>query len=169
MAHRRSSVAAVLLAVTAALGLLITGPASAAVGEPIGPGQYFAAVVNGVPASDVLPPVVRTVCAGPARPGRTGRIAGGQTAAVVRTAKGPGYTGLFSQVSVWFAQDASAGTAPHQVRLTAYRTPVALPADAVVPCDGPGQLVFSSCPYLAPCAVGWVPITVAVRFVDIAV
>jgi hypothetical protein len=37
-----------------------------------------------------------------------------------------------------------------------------------VPCGGTGQVEFSSCPYLAPCAYGWVPDYVNVRFIDIA-
>ena len=35
--------------------------------------------------------------------------------------------------------------------------------------DGTGRVEFSSCPYLAPCAYGWVPDYVTVQFVNIAV
>jgi hypothetical protein len=37
-----------------------------------------------------------------------------------------------------------------------------------VPCSGTGKVEFSSCPYLAPCAFGWVPAYVDVTFNNIA-
>jgi hypothetical protein len=50
-----------------------------------------------------------------------------------------------------------------------YNAPQAIPTSVKVPCDSTGQVEFSSCPYLAPCAYGWVPDYVAVQFVNIAV
>jgi hypothetical protein len=43
-----------------------------------------------------------------------------------------------------------------------------IPTSIQVPCGGSGQVEFSSCPYLAPCAYGWVAEYVTVSFVDIA-
>ena len=60
-------------------------------------------------------------------------------------------------------------TAPEQLKFISYHAPQAIPTSVEVPCAGPGQVVFSSCPYLAPCAYGWVPDYVTVKFVNIAV
>ena len=168
--RRLSSVAALLVAGAAIGGALLLGPAgpAAAAGEPIGAGQYFAGVVNGVRGSATVTPIVRTICAGPISPGRVGTIAAGQTVSVVRTPKGPGYTGLFNSVSVWFVPP-TLTPAPQQMRLTAYGVPAAIPTTIQVPCSGTGQVEFSACPYLAPCAFGWVPTRVTVRFLNIAV
>jgi hypothetical protein len=155
-----------VLAVAGILAAAFAGPAAAA--EPIGPGQHFVGQVNGWRASSTAVPVVRTVCAGPVWPGRTGPVAGGQTLAVHRVPAGGGYTGVFSQVYAWSEQDASVG-GPQQARFTTYDTKVEIPAAVRVPCDGPGEVTFSSCPRLAPCAVGWIPTTVKVRFQNIAV
>ena len=62
--------------------------------QPIGPKQHFAGLVNGKRTSAV----VYTVYTGPASPGRTGPVAGGQTLSVVRTRRGHGYTGPFTQI-----------------------------------------------------------------------
>lgn len=149
--------------------LVVTVSGAAAVGStPIRPHQHFVGIVNGKRASSTTPPVVITVCAGPIWPGRTGPVASNQTLAVAQVASGGGYTGLFSQVYAWFVQDNSAG-GPQQVRFTSYGTSMAIPSSVRVPCGGTGQVEFSSCPHLAPCAAGWVPIEVTVRFEDIAV
>ena len=141
--------------------------ASAAAGTPIKAHQHFVGVVNGRTASTTAVPVY-TVCAGPIWPGRTGPVAGGQTLAVTRVKKGGGYTGPFSQIYAWFVQDSSSG-GPQQVRFTSYGTAMAIPAGVQVPCDGDGQVEFSPCKYLAPCAAGWTPTTVPVRYENIAV
>jgi hypothetical protein len=153
------------LAVAGILTAALASPAAAA--EPIGPGQHFVGQVNGLGASATAVPVVRTVCAGPVWPGRTGPVAGGQTLAVHHVAAGGGYTGLFSQVYAWVEQDASMG-GPQQVRFTTYDTKLDIPAAVRVPCDGPGEVTFSSCPRLAPCAAGWIPTSIKVRFRNIA-
>jgi hypothetical protein len=153
------------LAAGGILAAALAAPAAAA--EPIGPGQHFIGQVNDSGASTTAVPVVRTVCAGPVWPGRTGPVAGGQTLAVYHVPAGSGYTGLFSQVYAWMEQDASTG-GPQQVRFTAYDTKLGFPATVRVPCDGPGEVTFSSCPRLAPCAVGWIPTSVKVRFQNIA-
>ena len=70
----RSTVFCALFAV-AALGMTIT---AAGAQEAIQPNQHFIGLVNG---SNVTP-VVYTVCPGPASPGRTGPVAGGQTMSV---------------------------------------------------------------------------------------
>jgi hypothetical protein len=157
------------LAVVSALITCLAAPAgvAAAAGEPIGPGQRFVGLVNGQTSSSSRVPVVFTVCPGPGGPDRTGPVAGGQTLAVARRAAGGGDTGPFSQVNAWFVQDSSTG-APQQVRFLTYGTPMPVPATVRVPCDGAGQVEFSSCPHLAPCAIGWVPALVGVRFVNIA-
>jgi len=163
-----SSVAALLVAGAGIGGALLLGPAgpAAAAGEPIGSGQYFAGVVNGVRGSAAVTPIVRTICAGPVTPASVGTVAPGQSVSVVRTAKGPGFTGVFSSVSVWFVQP-SVVPAPQQIRLAAYGVRAPVPTTIQVPCSGTGQVEFSACPYLAPCAVGWVPTQVTVRFVSV--
>jgi hypothetical protein len=153
------------LAVAGILTAALASPAAAA--EPIGPGQHFVGQVNGLGASATAVPVVRTVCAGPVWPGRTGPVAGGQTLAVHHVAAGGGYTGLFSQAYAWVEQDASTG-GPQQVRFTTYDTKLDIPPAVRVPCDGPGTVTFSSCPRLAPCAAGWIPTSIKVRFQNIA-
>lgn len=156
---RRIVVTLIVIACVAVVG--VTG---AEASSPIKPSQHFFGLVNGSDAT----PVVYTVCAGPTWAGRTGPVAGGQTMAVVRTSKGGGFTGPFSQVYAWFAQDSS-GRAPQELKFREYGVAQSLPTAAQVPCDGPGQAEFSSCPYLAPCAAGFVPDIVDVRFVNIAV
>jgi hypothetical protein len=130
----------------------------------IQPNEHFVGLVDG---SNVTP-TVYTDCPGPSSTGRTGPVLSGQTLGVAQVASGGGYTGLFSQIYVWIAQDTSA-KGPHQVKLTAYGTERAIPASVRVPCDGAGQVEFSSCPRLAPCAYGWIPDLVSVRFVNVAV
>jgi hypothetical protein len=141
----------------------LTGVAAGAQ-QPIGPKQHFSGVVNGTKTSAV----VYTVCAGPASTGRTGPVAGGQTLSVVRARSGHGYTGPFAQIYAWFVPQSGTTAAPVQLKFTSYNAPQAIPASVQVPCDGTGQVEFSSCPYLAPCAFGWVPDYVAVQFVNIA-
>jgi hypothetical protein len=143
---------------------LLGGSAAAGANEAIQPDEHFIGLVNG---SNVKP-VVYTVCPGPTWPGRSGPIAGGQTLAVAHVGSGGGFTGPFSQVSAWFTQDSSVNH-PQQVRFTSYGTEQAIPPAVRVPCDGTGTVVFSSCPYLAPCVFGWIPNSVAVRFVNLAV
>ena len=96
-----------------------------------------------------------------------GRVVGGQTLEIVRTQRGNGYTGLFSRISVWF-EPLPGGPKPVQVQFARYGVSKAIPATVLVPCAGKGRVVFSSCPYLAPCAAGWIPGYVAVRFENVA-
>ena len=155
------TLATVALAVTVAA--VATPPAGAG---PIGPNQHFSGLVNGKRSSAV----VTTVCAGPAA-GRTGPVAGGQTLSVVRGRGRHGDTGPFTAIYAWFVPQSggTTTTAPTQMKFESYRTPQAIPTSIQVPCDGTGEVEFSSCPYLAPCAAGWTPDVVDVRFVDIAV
>jgi hypothetical protein len=148
----------------AALISFLPGASIAAAQEPIGPGQHFIGLVNGSNTNVQ----VFVVCPGPVGGGRTGPVAGGQTMAVARTANGKGYTGLFSQVYAWFVPATSGGAAPPALKFTEYGQPQSIPTSFRVPCSGKGRVEFSSCPYLAPCAAGWVPDYVSVRFVDIA-
>jgi hypothetical protein len=146
----------------ASLGTVVAPLAAA--GAPIKPSQHFAGRVNGQTSTAT----VHTVCPGPATRGQLGSIAGGQTVSVHRVTSGHGYTGLFSQVYAWFVQNGSVN-GHHAATITKYRTKVALPTSVRVPCDGIGQVEFSSCPYLAPCAAGWKPTYVRVRYVNVAV
>jgi hypothetical protein len=151
------------LALALLLAVMLGGSATASANAPIQPNQHFLGLVNGSNAD----PVVYTVCPGPIWPTRTGPVAGGQNLAVAQVAAGGGYTGLFSQVYAWFVQDSA--TPPPQVKFTTYGTEQPIPPAVRVPCDGNGTVEFSSCPYLAPCAFGWVPNLVPVRFVNLAV
>jgi hypothetical protein len=155
---RRAVVGALL--VTALVGLDIS---AALANGAVKPNQHFSGLVNGSHAT----PVVYTVCPGPASSGRTGPVAGNQKMSVARAGKGKGYTGPFSQIYGWFVQDSS-GIPPQTLTFTQYGVSQAIPSAARVPCDGRGQAQFSSCPYLAPCAFGFVPDLVEVRFVNIA-
>ncbi len=155
----RSTLLCALFTVVA-LGMTIT---AAGAQEPIHPNQHFIGLVNG----SNVDPVVYTVCPGPASPGRTGPVAGGQTMSVAHVANGPGYTGPFSQVYAWFDQDSS-GSRPTMLKFTEYGVSQTIPTAVRVPCDGTGDAQFSPCPYLAPCAYGFTPDLVKVRFVNIA-
>ena len=135
----------------------------AGAGQQIKAGQHFIGLVNGHHKDAV----VYTVCPGPVGGGRTGPVAGKQTMSVVHVKKGHGYTGLFNSVYAWFKPTTS--QAPVQLRFKSYSTPKRIPQSVTVPCGGTGSVVFSSCPYLAPCAAGWVTDTVKVTFEDIAV
>jgi len=142
----------------------LCGSASGAWAAPVGPGQRFDGVVNGRRANGV----VKVVCGGPVGPGSTGPVAAGQTVEVVRTATGRGDTGLFSQVYFW-VNPPPGGPRPATLTFTTYRTGQEIPTSTQVPCGGSGQVTFSSCPYLAPCAAGWVPETMKVTFENLAV
>jgi len=150
--------------VAAAVAVFALAGSPAGAQQQIGPHQHFAGRVNGARTSAV----VYTVCAVPVGAGRTGPVAGGQTLSVVRATRGHGYTGLFSQIYAWFVPQSGATTAPTQLKFTSYNAPQGIPTSVKVPCDGTGQVEFSSCPYLAPCAYGWVPDYVTVQFVNIA-
>ena len=153
--------AAVAMAVTALAGVKVPADARA----PIRPNQHFSGLVNGTRTSAV----VYTACAGPASSGRTGPVVGGQTLAVARRTTGHGDTGPFTQIYAWFVpQSDGTTTAPMQLTFTSYRAPQAIPTFVQVLCDGTGVVEFSSCPYLAPCAFGWIPDYVNVQFVNVA-
>ncbi len=151
------------IVIAVVLVALLGGGAAAAANGRIRPNEHFIGLVNG----RNIKPVVYTVCPGPIWPGRTGAVAGGQNLAVARVGAGRGYTGPFAQVYAWFVQDSSA-QGPQQVSFTSYGTRQAIPSTARLPCDGTGTVEFSSCPHLAPCAFGWVPNLVGVRFVNLA-
>jgi hypothetical protein len=156
-----SSLTRTLATVAIAVTVIVVVGAPAGAG-PIGPNQHFSGLVNGKRSSAV----VTSICAGPAT-GRTGPVAGGQTLAVVRRGS-HGYTGPFSTVYAWFVPRSGTTTAPTQLTFESYRTPQVISTSVQVPCDGTGEVEFSSCPYLAPCPYGWIPDFVAVRFVNIA-
>jgi hypothetical protein len=160
----RLVVRSVLVVIAMLIGVVGSTVVDAQAKKPIQPGEHFVGIVNG----RRVKPVVYTVCGGPSTPGRTGPILQGQKVSVARVAKGGGSTGLFSVVHVWIVQDVSAD-GPQQVDLTRFGTGRNLPSAARVPCDGTGQVAFSSCPPLAPCAFGWVPDLVTVQFVNVAV
>lgn len=149
------------LVIVAAMCLLTAAAAQA--GEPIGPGQHFVGLVNGSRAT----PVVHTVCPGPVAPHRTGPVVSGQKLSVAHVRANGGYTGPFAKVYAWFVPNAAVN-GPLAVAFTEYGTAMAIPAGVRVPCDGAGRVEFSSCPYLAPCAFGWVPNYVKVQFVNVA-
>jgi hypothetical protein len=146
-----------------ASALLVPTGGVASAQQQIGPDQHFIGLVDG--SHDH--PVVYTVCPGPERSGRRGPVAGGQTLSVAEVRAGHGYTGPLTQVYAWFTPVGR--KAPTMLSFTTYGTPQAIPPSVRVPCDGKGRVVFSPCPYLAPCVAGWSPDLVRVTFVDIAV
>jgi len=153
-----------LLSVSALVCIVLVGSSvvASATRPPIRPDQHFIGLVNG----RHLNVTVRTVCPGPAVTS-SGLVSSGQTMAVVHVANGGGDTGLFSGIYVWFVPK-QAGARPTSLHFKSYATPMSIPASIRVNCTGTGLIEFSSCPYLAPCAYGWVPSYVRVRFVNIA-
>jgi hypothetical protein len=153
---------ATLLGLVAAAALCV-GVAATAAGTLIGPQQHFVGFVNGHTGKAV----VYTVCPGPASDGETGQVETGQTFEVARAKTKGGDTGVFGRILAWFVPQPG-GARPVQVGFTRYRSPKPIPSTVRVPCGGTGRVEFSSCPYLAPCAAGWIPTYVAVRFENIA-
>jgi len=151
-------------AALAAIAIAVVGGTSAAASaqESIGANQHFIGLVNG---SHALP-TVDTVCPGPIRQGRRGAVAGGQTLSVAEVVHGRGFTGPLSQVYAWFPP--RPGKTPTQFVFDTYGTPQTIPTSVRVPCGGKGRVVFSPCPYLAPCVAGWTPDVVRVQFANIA-
>jgi hypothetical protein len=159
-------VAVAALPVIAAVAGLWATPVPAGAATRVGPDQHFIGLVNGTDTNAV----VYTVCPGPVVPGRTGPVEGGQTLSVERQVGGSGYTGPFDSIHAWFVP--ATGThlnAPPSVTFARYGVAKVIPPTVRVPCDGTGTVEFSSCPYLAPCAYGWVPDFVTVTFINIAV
>lgn len=150
----------VALAVVAFAG---AGAGTAAAQAPIGPHQHFAGLVNGKEDRAV----VDTVCPGPASGHRTGPVKKGQTMAVAKAAHGPGDTGLFSVIYSWL-EPVRAGAKPVMLSFGRYGKPQDIPRSVRVPCTGKGKAVFSSCPYLAPCAAGFTQDALKVKFENIA-
>jgi hypothetical protein len=128
----------------------------------IRPHQHFVGLVNG----RHLNAIVHVACPGPAL-SNSGSVVGGQTMAVARVAKGNGDTGLFDGVYAWFVP-AQVGVRPTSLHFRSYTRSMEIPTSIHVACAGAGVVEFSSCPYLAPCAYGWTPTYVHVRFVNIA-
>lgn len=145
------------------LGLTGLGGGVAEAAQPIRPHQHFVGLVNGHDSQAV----VYTFCPGGIYQGETGPVAGGQTMSVERRANALGNTGPFTQIYAWFVPTSNSGT-PTMLQFTTYSTEP-IPTSIQVPCYGSGKVEFSSCPYLAPCAAGWVPYFVDVTFEDIAV
>jgi hypothetical protein len=156
---KNRSVAGSIAAAFAIIAFVGTAGEAAAAQAPINPQQHFTGLVNGNKSSVV----VDTVCPGPATKHRFGPVQKGQTMAVVAAAKGSGYTGPFSQVYAWF-QPAPDGTHPVILTFKQYGAPQRIPRSVRVPCSGTGEAVFSSCPYRAPCAFGFIPDILKVTF-----
>jgi hypothetical protein len=152
------------VSIAIAVAALAVASVPAGAQQPIGPNQHFSGLVNGTRTSAV----VYTACGGPASAGRTGPVAGGQTLAVARRMTGRGYTGPLTHIYAWFVPQSGTTTAPTQLKFNSYGAPKAIPTSVRVPCDGTGMVEFSSCPYLAPCAFGWIPDYVKVQFTNIA-
>ena len=160
---KNRSIAGSIAAAFAIIAFVGAAGEAAAAQTPINPQQHFAGLVNGKKGSVV----VDTVCPGPVTKHRYGPVQKGQTMEVAAAAHGSGYTGPFSQVYAWL-QPAPAGTQPVILTFKQYGAPQRIPGSVRVPCNGTGEAVFSSCPYRAPCAFGFIPDTLKVRFKNIA-
>lgn len=160
---RVRSVARGITVALAALSLAGAGGGAAVAQTPVKADQHFVGLVNGVEGSAV----VYTVCPGRVTSHRTGPVKKGQTMAVAKAADGHGDTGPFSQIYSWF-QPVPAGTRPVMLSFKHYGEPQVIPGSVRVPCSGKGEAVFSSCPYLAPCATGFIPDTLKVTFENTA-
>ena len=152
----RRAVGLALVVVTVVVVAACVPPSGPA---PIGMNETFAGRVNG--AGDGA--VVLTACGGPVWEGRLGHVVGGQTVSAVRDVAGPGNTGdngaVFAEVQ---------GSA-HVVQLRSWATPVEIPTDIDVPCDGPGVVVFDPCFGFVGCRGAARAASVKVSFVNIAV
>jgi hypothetical protein len=157
------SIARSITVAFAIIALAGVGGEAAAAQMPVGPHQHFVGLVNGKEGRAV----VYTVCPGPAGNHRTGPVKKGQTMAVAEVANRHGDTGLFSHIFSWF-QPVKAGIRPVMLTFAQYGEPRGIPRSVRVPCNGKGEAVFSSCPYLAPCAAGFVPDTLMVTFENVA-
>jgi hypothetical protein len=144
-------------AAIAASGALLL-PVTASAGTAVGAQQHFIGLVNG--SND--DPTLRTACPAGSGSSSSGPVAAKQTLEVAQTKRGHGYTGYFSQIYGWFQPPAGDSTRPTELTFTHYGKPKHIPATIDVPCSGTGSFVFSSCPYLAPCAYGWVQTSVRV-------
>jgi hypothetical protein len=152
------------LLVAAGLTLTVTAGAAGATSR-VSPYQHFVGLVNGWTANAGI----RVACPGPAMVGRTAGVLSGQTMSVTKKPSGHGYTGLFNHIYAWFVPATGTTSPPTMLTFTEYATPQAIPSSIQVPCGGSGQVEFSSCPYLAPCAAGWSPEFVSVAFENVAV
>ena len=163
------SIAGSVTVAFAIIALVGAGGEAAAAHTPIAPQQHFVGAVNGKQGSAALDrAVVETVCPGPAGGHRTGPVKKGQTMAVAQVAKGHGDTGVFSHIYAWF-QPVPAGARPVMLTFKRYGEAQRIPTSVRVPCSGKGEAVFSSCPYLAPCAFGFIPDILKVTFKNTAV
>jgi len=154
---RSMTVAVAVLAFTGA------GAEAASARAPIRPHQHFEGLVNGKQGHAIM----YVVCPGPAGGHRTGPVKKGQTMAVLKTAHGTGNTGLFSHVYSWF-QPVPSGKRPIALTFVRYGKSQTIPTSVRVPCAGKGEAVFSSCPYLAPCAAGFTQDPLTVKFENVA-
>ena len=148
-----------LAGILLAAGALLCGTVAVDAGSttrPIRANQHFIGLVNGHHEGAV----VFTICPGPA--GGEGRPAAHQSVAVRRVAAGGGDTG--SGGGPIYARISPATT----VTLTSYGQRELIPTTAQVPCDGPGTVIFSSCPLPQPCGAGAAVDNVPVTYVDIA-
>lgn len=144
------------------LALLPVTSAGAVTTPGIGPNQLFTGLVNGK-ASDAT---VTVVCPSPAAPNQTGHPAGNQTLAVEpasSVAAGSGYTGSQGK-AVAAGVVIPAGTTSKPLVFRAYGSK-ALPKTLVVPCSGPGEVVFAPRPTSRTARSA----TVDVTFVNLAV
>lgn len=135
------------LAPLGAAALLFAGTTPAMAGGivdpgPIGPNQFFTALVNGVDGASQI----AVTCVG-----GTGHPVAGQTVEVrpaTLTPTGPapvsGFTGSAGK-AVGVSLGASAGTKP-EVLLRFYQTGAQIPTDLVVPCTGTGLASFVPAP-----------------------
>ena len=126
---------------TVVLGGLVGGEAFASSATAIGPKQFFAGTVNGLPANATI----KVLCPGPAN---TGRALPGQPLKVTTAgsaATNLGYTGTKAH-----AIDANLATASGMTaslaRFTSYGAAVAFPTSLPVPCSGRGVVSFDPTP-----------------------
>jgi hypothetical protein len=137
-------------------GLAVAPSAAADAIVPIGPNQYFQGIVNGARTDAVI----KVVCPGPATPGQVGHPAAGQTLSV---GQGPisspnvgGYTGS-AATSIVATLGANSSTAA--IIFDTYNTTRPIPTSILLPCSGPGTVVFRPSPTSDTARPDFVPVT----------
>ena len=133
-----------------------------AAGQKVAANQHFLGLVNGKNTAAQI----RVACAGPTVVGRTTHPLAGQTLSVTQVSSGGGYTG--SAASAIFITIGSATNTASLATFTDYDATQPIPTTLTVPCEGTGQISFSTCFDVVPCTSTAKASVVTVTFVNLA-
>ena len=130
-------------------------------GQKVGPNQHFRGLVNGKNTAAQI----KVACPGPAVVGRTTHPLAGQTLAVTQVASGGGFTGSSASAIYTTVTSTLGSVASFKV----YDATQPIPTTLTVPCQGTGQIAFSTCFDVIPCTATAKPNVVTVTYVNLAV